>query len=44
MMDGFPISAIAVDSFRLFPPEYCTAGRSAQSVRPSCFNKQSAIY
>jgi hypothetical protein len=44
MIDGFPISEIAVDNFRLFPPEYCPTDRSAQSVRPSRFNKQSAIY
>jgi hypothetical protein len=43
MIDGLPIREIAVDSFRLLPPEYCRTGRSAQSVRPSRFNKQSAI-
>jgi hypothetical protein len=44
MIDGLPISEIAVDNFRLFPPEYWTTGRSDQSVRPSRFNKQSTIY
>ncbi|CAF3989768.1 unnamed protein product, partial [Rotaria sordida] len=31
MIVGFPMSEIAVDNFRLFPPEYCFTGRSAQS-------------
>jgi hypothetical protein len=44
MIDGLPIRAIAVDNLRLLPPEYCFTGRSAQSVRPSRFNKHSAIY
>lgn len=44
MIDGLPTREIAVDSLRLFPPEYCPTGRSAHSVRPSRFNKQSASY
>ena len=41
IIDGLPISEIAVDNLRLFPPEYCFTGRSAHNVRPSRFNKHS---
>jgi hypothetical protein len=44
IIDGLPISEIAVDNLRLLPPEYWCTGRSAQSVRPSRFNKHSVIY
>ena len=44
MIDGFPISEIAVDNFLLFPPEYCFTGLSDQSVRASRLIKQSTIY
>ena len=42
MIEGFPIKEMAVDNFLLLPPEYCRTGRSAQSVKPRRFNKQSA--
>lgn len=44
IIDGFPMSEIAVDSLRLFPPEYCFTGRSAHRVNPRRFNKHSTIY
>jgi len=43
IIDGLPINEIAVDNFRLLPPEYCFTGRSAHKVKPNRCNKQSVI-
>ena len=40
MTAGFPNSAIAVDSLRLFPPLYVSAGLSAYWVNSSFSNAQ----
>ena len=42
MTGGFPMRAIAVESFLLLPPLYVPAERSLYSVRPSFLMPQSA--
>jgi hypothetical protein len=42
--DGLPIKEIAVDSLRLFPPEYVPAQRSLYGMRLNFFKFSFTIY